>query len=384
MSLRTRIASSARVVGEIIRKEFYQIRQDRRMLVVSIVAPLLQVLVLGYAATTDIRATRMVVCDQDRTPESRAFIEAFTTSGYFIHEYSVDRIGDIDPVIERGDASVGLVIPVGFGRDMMARRTPGVQAIFDGADANTANVLLAYATQVVASYSQQVAVSAAAPSGRGRWGTIVPEPRVWFNPDLKSSNFMVPGVVALVLMIITMTLTALGIVKEKEIGTMEQLMVTPIRPLELIIGKLIPFVIIGVVDVVLVLAVAHFWFEVPMRGSLPLLFLLSGLFILTTLGLGLFVSSISRTQQQAMLIAQFFIFMPFMFLSGFAFPISNMPPVIQAVTYFIPLRYFLEIVRGIFLKGSGIAELWPQAAALCAFGIVILTLSVLRFKKTIE
>jgi ABC-2 type transport system permease protein len=195
---------------------------------------------------------------------------------------------------------------------------------------------------------------------------------------------MVPGVVALVLMIITMTLTALGIVKEKEIGTLEQLMVTPIKPYQLILGKLIPFTVIGLIDVILVLAIARYWFEVPLIGSLFLLFGLSGLFILAMLGLGLFISTIARSQQQAMLIAQFFFFMPFMFLSGFAFPIANMPAVIQYLSYGIPLRYFLEIVRGIFLRGAGLAELWPQTAALAGLGALIFSLSVLRFRKTLE
>jgi ABC-2 type transport system permease protein len=212
----------------------------------------------------------------------------------------------------------------------------------------------------------------------------MPEPRVWFNPDLKSSYYMVPGVVALVLMLITMMLTSLGIVREKEIGTLEQLMVTPIRPYQLILGKLIPFAVIGFLDVIIVLAIARFWFAVPLVGSLALLFALSGLFILTTLGLGLFISTIARSQQQAMLIAQFFFFMPFLFLSGFAFPVANMPRVIQYATYVIPLRYFLEIVRGVFLKGAGLSELWPQALALLGIGAAILSLSVLRFHKSLE
>jgi ABC-2 type transport system permease protein len=195
---------------------------------------------------------------------------------------------------------------------------------------------------------------------------------------------MVPGVVAMVLMIITMTLTSLGIVKEKEIGTLEQLMVTPIKPHELILGKLIPFVIIGFVDAVIVLAVAHFWFEVPIRGSLPLLFLLSFLFILTTLGLGLFVSTIAKSQQQAMLIAQFFFFIPFIFLSGFTFPISNMPDTIRAITYIIPLRYYLEILRALLLKGAGLEDLWFQALMLLVIGVSVLWLSVLRFHKKLE
>jgi ABC-2 type transport system permease protein len=372
------------VILEMVRKEFYQILQDKRMLGVSIMAPILQVLLLGYAATTDIKYSTLVVCDMDRTAESRSFVRRFTTTPYFIGKYAVDRPEDVDPYIEHGTANIALIIPRGFGRLTLASEPARVQVVLDGTDANTANVLLGYATQIVSSYSQGVLAEFQTLMKGARIARIVPEPRIWFNPDLRSSNFMVPGVVALVLMIITMTLTSLGIVKEKEIGTLEQLMVTPIRPYQLIIGKLIPFTVIGFLDVLIVLGIARFWFEVPLVGSLWLLFGLSGLFILTTLGLGLFISTISRSQQQAMLIAQFFFFMPFMFLSGFAFPIANMPPLIQYATYFIPLRYFLDIVRGIFLKGTGLAELWPQTLALTGLGAIIFTLSVLRFRKTLE
>jgi ABC-2 type transport system permease protein len=372
------------MILEIVRKEFYQIRQDRRMLAVSIVAPLLQVILLGYAATTDVRNVMMVVCDGDRSAASREFIRKFSNSGYFVDAFRVDSPPDMDRVIEEGDAAVGLVIPPNFSARLLARETASVQMIVDGADANTGSILLGYASQIVAQYSQSIILDATSPGASYRPARILPEPRVWYNPELLSKNYMVPGVVALVLMIITMTLTSLGIVREKEIGTLEQLMVTPIRPFELIFGKLIPFVIIGALDVTLVLSIARFWFDVPLRGSVLLLYGLSGLFVLTTLGLGIFVSTISRSQQQAMLIAQFFIFMPFMFLSGFAFPISNMPEVIQYFTYLIPLRYFLEIVRGVFLKGVGMSELWPQAVALLAFGVLILTLSILRFQRKLE
>ena len=375
---------SLAVILEIVRKEFYQIRQDKRMLGLSIMAPVIQVLLLGYAATTDIKNTTMVVCDQDRTAESRAFIDTFTSSGYFIHGYDVTTSGEVDAYIENARATMALVVPRGFAGDLLTHKTSTVQIVLDGTDANTSTVLLNYATQIVGTFSQRVLLeNAVAIQGRSVV-RVLPEPRVWFNPDLKSTNYMVPGVVGLVLMIITMTLTSLGIVKEKEIGTMEQLLVTPIKPYQLILGKLIPFTIIGFADVLIVLALAHYWFNVPMLGSLPLLFALSGLFILTTLGLGLFISTIARTQQQAMLIAQFFFFMPFMFLSGFTFPIANMPYSIQLFTYIIPLRYFLEIVRGIFLKGTGIGELWPQAAALLGLGVAIFTLSVARFQKKLE
>ncbi|MCK5573577.1 MAG: ABC transporter permease, partial [Bacteroidetes bacterium] len=311
-------------------------------------------------------------------------VRAFTTSGYFVEEYRVDRVHDIERHIEKGDAAVALVIPPGFARDLFRRATPQVQVILDGTDANTANILLAYATRIVTAYSQPLLATYSMQRGTARLRRVDAEPRVWFNPDLSSSNFMVPGVVALVLMIITMTLTSLAIVKEKEIGTMEQLMVTPIKSHELILGKLIPFIIIGFVDVLIILAVAHYWFGVPMRGSLPLLFLLAGLFILTSLGLGLFVSTIAKTQQQAMLIAQFFFFMPFMFLSGFTFPISNMPDVVQYITFIIPLRYFLEIVRALLLKGAGLADLWMQALMLLLIGVAVLWLSAIRFQKTLE
>jgi ABC-2 type transport system permease protein len=375
---------SLKVIREIVRKEFYQIRQDKRMLVVSLVAPVLQVLLLGYAATTDIKDSTMVVCDMDRTGESRRFIKEFTNSGYFIDGYRAATPDEVDVRIERADANIGLILPKGFGRDILSSSPAEVQVILDGADANTANILLGYASQIVASYSQSVMPQVALVRRGAASGRILPEPRIWFNPDLKSAYYMVPGVVALVLMIITMTLTSLGVVKEKELGTLEQLMVTPIRPHELILGKLIPFTIIGFLDVLVVLALAHFWFGVPLQGSVALLFALAGLFILTTLGLGLFISTIAKSQQQAMLIAQFFFFMPFMFLSGFVVPIANMPALIQYFTYLIPLRYFLEIVRGIFLKGSGLRELWPQALALAGFGVATLTLSVLRFRKTLE
>jgi ABC-2 type transport system permease protein len=372
------------IIIEIIKKEFYQIRQDRRMLLVSIMAPVLQVLLLGYAATTDVKNINMVVCDQDRTGDSRAFIREFTNSGYFTEKYRVETPDEGDRFIERGDASVLLVVPVKFGSNLLVHTPAQIQMILDGTDANTASVILGYSTQIVATYSQGILIRSSLLQRAGRIGSIIPVPRIWFNPDLKSSNFMVPGVVALVLMIITMTLTSLGVVKEKEIGTLEQLLVTPIKPYQLILGKLIPFTIIGFIDVTAVLAIARFWFHVPLVGNVPLLFALSGLFILTTLGLGLFISTVAKTQQQAMLIAQFFFFMPFMFLSGFAFPIENMPKFIQYVTYLIPLRYFLEIVRAIFLKGSGIAELWPQASMLFLIGVGVLTLSIARFRKRLN
>ena len=369
------------VIASLVRKEFYLIRQDRRMLVLSFITPILQVLLLGYAATTDIRGSKIVVADMDRTAGSRDFIRKFSSTEYFRYAYSADRYDDVDDFLVTGKVSAALLIPPGFGNRILAGTPAPLSIVFDGTDATTASILLGYATQIVTSYSQAIRPQAGTVAGGGIPGEIVPEPRVWYNPDLKSQYFMVPGVVALVLMIITMTLTSLGIVKEKETGTLEQLMVAPIRPYQLILGKLIPFVLIGFTSVTIILTVARLWFDIPMRGHLITLYGLSGLFILTTLGLGLFISTIARSQQQAMLIAQFFFFMPFTFLGGFAFPIPNMPEVIQWLTYLIPLRYFLEILRGVFLKGAGLGELWFQATMLMIIGGVIFSLSVVRFRR---
>jgi len=366
------------VLVSLVRKEFHLIRRDKRMLGMSIFSPLVQVLLLGYAATTDIRGSRLVVADLDRTATSRDFVKKFTSTEYFVYAYSVDGFDDVDEYLTNGKATAALLIPPRFGDDLAAGRSAPLQIVFDGTDANTTSVLLGYATQIIGSYSQEIRprmLIAGVP------GVITPEPRVWFNPDLKSQYFMVPGVVALVLMIITMTLTSLAIVKEKEIGTLEQLLVAPIRPYQLILGKLIPFVILGFLSVSIILTVAKFWFGIPLLGHILTLYALSGLFILTTLGLGLFISTIAKSQQQAMLIAQFFFFMPFTFLGGFTFPIANMPEPIQWLTYLIPLRYFMEIVRGVFLKGAGFRELWFQATMLAAIGGTIFTLSVLRFKS---
>jgi ABC-2 type transport system permease protein len=370
-----------KTIYHIIVKEFIQFRRDKRMMVLSFIAPVLQLILLGYAATTDVKDVPMAVYNQDKSVESRELVNQFVQSGYFVIQKEVNSVDEIDHEIEYGNVWMALVIPPDFSSNLLARKKTEVQILIDGSDANSANISMGYASQIINKYSsvivadikKQIPQVTAPPQ-------LQPEVRVLYNAELKSRNFMVPGVLANVLMIITMTLTSLGVVKEKEIGTLEQLMVTPIKPYQLIIGKLLPFVIIGMIDVILVLFVTYFWFDVPLRGSIVLLFAMSGLFVMTTLGLGLFISTISKTQQQAMMTAQFFIFLPFIYLSGFTFPIENMPQWIQYLTTLIPLRYFIVIIRGIFLKGVGIAELWPQALALWIFGIAILTLAVVRFK----
>lgn len=363
-------------------KEFLQIRRDRRMLPLILIAPILQTILLGYAATIDVKNISLVICDLDRSSLSRDFLQRFTNTGYFSIVGYADNPNEIDEYLDRSQATLGVVIPTDFSRNLRIGKSVQLQYLADGADANTANISLNYASQIASGFAQSILVNELLRTAGGvHLPRVKAETRVWFNPDLRSANFMVPGVVALILFIITAAFSSAAIVKEREIGTLEQLLVTPIKRYEFIIGKLLPYVLIGFLDVILVMTVGKSWFDVPLNGSPFLLLGLCGLFIMSTLGLGLFVSTISHTQQQALMTMQFFVMFPFMFLSGFMFPIENMPPIIQALTYFIPLRYFLEIVRGLFLKGVGLETLWPQALALAVFGIVILSLSVARFQK---
>jgi len=374
-----------RAILSILWKEFIQLRRDPKLFPVLFISPILQLLLLGYAANLDVKNIPSVICDMDRSAASRAFLDDFVNSGYFTVAARVERTEEIDARLDHGAAAIAFVVPRGFADDLAAGRQAQVQIIVDGSESQTATIGVNYATMVASRHSQKIMLDALERSrGRGLKPVLVdPELRVWYNPDLKSRNFMIPGVLGLILMITTTTLASLGVVREREAGTMEQLIVTPVRPLQLIVGKLLPFVLIGLIDAVFVLAVARLWFGVPLRGSAALLLALCLAFMLTTLGTGLFISTISRTQQQAMLTSMFFI-MPQMMLSGFVFPVENMPPFFQALTTVIPLRYFLVIIRGIMLKGTGWAELWPQAAALLALGTLILGLSVSRFQKKLD
>lgn len=369
-------------IRSMIVKEFLQIRQDKRMLPLILLAPVLQVILLGYAATIDVKNIALAVYDADRSVESRQYLQRFTNSGYFRIAVYAATIDELDRALDHGRATLAISIPPDFSRALGSGKPVRVQLLADGTDANTANISLSYAAQITAGFAQTILAQQRV---RLQSGVALPrvkaETRVWYNPDLRSANYMVPGVVALILMIITTTFASASIVREKEAGTIEQILVTPIKPYQFILGKLIPFIIIGFVDVALVLGVAVNWFEIPLKGSIGLLFALCGLFLLTTLGLGLFVSTISRTQQQVLMTAQFFVFFPFIFLSGFTFPIENMPPLVQAITYLIPLRYFMAIIRGLFLKGVGMSELWDESLALLLFGMIILSLSVARFRK---
>ena len=369
-----------RRVGFMIWKELLELKGDPRLFGLVIIAPILQLFMLGYAATTDVRDVPIVVADADRSQASRDLVARFDASPNFTIAGVVTATSEVDSYLERGTAWMALAIPTGY-REMLARGNPqALQVIADGSDANSTNVAMGYATGLIAAYAQELAARRA-PAAAAVRGGIEPRVRVWFNPRLESRDFMLPGVLALLLLVITTNLSSMGIVREKELGTLEQLNVTPLRRWELIVGKLLPYALVGMLDVCLVVGTAVLWFEVPLRGSVWLLFGLTTIYLLTTLGLGLFVSTISSTQQQAMMTTTFFLLTPMIYLSGFIFPIENMPAVIQPFTYLIPLRYFLVILRSIFLKGVGLETLWPQALALTLWGVAILSLAIARSSK---
>ena len=353
-------------------KEVLELRQDPRIFAVIFVAPILQLTILGYAATTDIKNIPMVIVDADRTPASQALISRFQGAGIFQLVDVTSRSSDIDGHLENGTAWMALSVPHGYGEQIASGRPVALQVVADGSDASSTNVALGYTANLVAGYAQDLmrARAEARRLDEPGAGGIDPRVRIWFNPAIESRYFMLPGIFALLLLVITTNLSSMAIVREKEIGTLEQLNVTPLGRVQLIFGKLIPYGVIGLIDALIVLAVIVFWFEVPLRGSFWLLIATSVVYLMTTLGLGLFVSTISDTQQQAMMTATFFFMMPMMYLSGFIFPIENMPAVIQPLTFLIPLRYFVIILRGIFLKGVGLETLWPQALALFAWGAI--------------
>ena len=360
-------------------KEFLELRQNPRLFGLVIVAPIIQLTMLGYAATTDVKDVPVVVADGDRSPESRTLIARFDASRNFTVIDTVTTVTEVDPYLQRGDAWIALSIPQGYGAAVHDRNPVALQVVADGSDSNSTTVALGYATALIGEYAAALAASAP-PSTSAAIDLRI---RVWFNSQLESRFFMIPGVLALLLLLVTANLAAMAIVREKELGTLEQLNVTPLRRWELIVGKLLPYGVIAMVDVLLVTAVAVFWFEVPFRGSFVLLLATSLLYVICTLALGLLISTVSDTQQQAMMTATFFFLTPMIYLSGFIFPIENMPHVIQYATYLIPLRYFLVIVRGIFLKGIGLPLLWPQAAALAIWGTVVLSLAVARSRKRV-
>ena len=377
-----------RRVAFLVWKELIELKEDPRLFGIVVLAPIIQLLLLGYAATTDVRNVPVAIADGDRSSASRDLIARFSASPNFSIVAIVTSPAEVDPYLVKGTAWMALSIPPGFGERLMRREPQALQIVADGSDASSINIALGYANNLLAGYGQELAASLGdRPGDRpgDRLGDRLPgieaRVRVWFNPRLESRDFMLPGILALLLLAITTNLSSMGIVREREVGTLEQLNVTPLRRWELIVGKLLPYALVGMIDVCLVLTVAVFWFQVPLRGSVTLLFALTAVYLLSTLGLGLFISTISSTQQQAMMTSMFFFLMPMIYLSGFIFPIENMPAAIQPLTYLFPLRYFLVILRSIFLKGVGLETLWPEALALTLWGVGILALAIARSSK---
>jgi ABC-2 type transport system permease protein len=379
-------------IRQIVIKEFRQTLRERRMRAILIGPPVLQMIIFGYAVNLDVERVRLAWMDPGASLHGRELRERFAASPYFDLTAIPTDERHARRLLDRGEVQAVVRLLPGFDAGIAKGVPQDVQVLLDGANSNSAGIIAAYANGLIADYNRELLRRQQARKlvGRTRDGPVrltLPgvraETRIWFNPELKSRNFFVPGVIVNIILLVTLMLTALSIVREKEIGTMEQIMVTPIRPLELMLGKTIPFGLVGLFDMALVTTVALLLFRVPFRGSMLVLLLATILFLLTTLGAGLFLSTVSSTQQQAM-ISSFFFFQPAFMLSGFTFPIRNMPEPVQWMTLLNPMRYFMDIVRGVFLKGVGIDILWPQLVMMAVFGVLILWFSALRFHKRLD
>jgi ABC-2 type transport system permease protein len=367
-------------------KEFIQVFRDKRTRFVLFGPPIIQMLIFGYAATFEIHHVPTVVLDLDHSQESRDFLSRFSSSPYFEVEHQLTDQRQIADMIDRGLATVAIQIHAGFAQNLLKGQTAPVQVIVDGTNSNTALIAVGYINQIAAGFVrdyQQDRIDRTAPQLVPLLPKVELEQRPWYNEDLRSRWFFVPGVIGSLTLVLVTTLTAFAVVREREIGTLEQIMVTPIRPSEFILGKTLPFFLIGLLDVSLIATVGTFWFRVPFRGHILVLFAGAVLFLLCMLGVGLLISTVSSTQQQAM-VTSFFFIMPAITFSGFGFPISTMPPWLQYLTYLSPLRYFLVVLRGTYLKGVGMDILWPQMAAMGGLGVILLTASVLRFHKALD
>jgi ABC-2 type transport system permease protein len=366
----------------LIRKEFLHIIRDPRTLFVMFAMPVIQLVLLGYAATTDVEHLRTAVVDCDRSSASRALAEAYQASNYFDIIRRVESEAELRHLIDAGQVRAGLIIPAGYGACVAQGQRIEVGFAIDGSDPSVASTVFAASQSVGQAHSKHIVIQTMGLDPDELPGVTV-RPRVWYNPEMRSANFMIPGIIGIILYFLTALFTSMSIVREREQGTIEQLIVTPIKPLELIIGKVVPYIFIAFFDVLEVLAIGVFWFGVPIRGNLGLLLGLSALFLLTSLGMGIFISSASRTQQEAMLLT-FLTLFPSIFLGGFFFPIEAMPGWLQAITYVIPLRYMLSVIRGIILKGVGVEILYGQVIALAVFGTLIVLLAASRFQKRLE
>jgi ABC-2 type transport system permease protein len=364
-------------------KEFIQVLRDKRTRFIIFVIPVFQVVVFGYAVNTDVRNSRLALFDRDNSVESREIAERFTRSGYFRTVEQIDSEGRMREMLDRGDVRGVLRFDSGFGGMVKGKGNAPVALILDGSDANSAGIVLGYATSIISAYNAELLATRTAKGGSSKQlPGVVLQSRAWFNPNLESRVYFIPAVIAMLVMVVTMVLSSMAVVREKEMGTIEQVVVTPISRSEFIIGKTLPFILMGYANVAIVAVVAVHWFAIPIRGSLVLLAVATGLFLMSSLGAGLLISTVSSTQQQA-LMGAFFLIFPGMLLSGFAFPIDNMPESVQFFTLFNPLRWFMVILRAIFLKGVGMDILWKEMAALGGLGVAVLMVAVARFKKTV-
>src|SRR3990172_8231342 len=388
-----------KVIISMVKKELVQALRDPRIRFVLFGTPLLMILMFGYAVNTDVKDIRMAVMDEDKTAMSRKVIDKFTGSGYFYLVSYLHSPNELGPLMDKGEAEVFLHIENGLSKKVKSGRVSELQVIVDGTDSNEAAVISAYVNGILQDfflehYSTRIRAAvllrsaAASASGASTAGFTISSgvrvlERTFFNPDLLSRNFFLPGMIGFIVSLITIMLTSMSIVKERETGTMEQIIVSPVRPMEFIMGKTVPFAIVGFIDMFIVTMVSIFWFNVPFKGNILFLFLSGLLYILSTLSVGIFISTISRTQQQAML-SFFLFFIPAMLFSGFVFPIYAMPETIQVITYLNPLMYFIVIIRGVFLKGVGIAILWKELVLLLIIGIFLLYLSSRRLSRRME
>ncbi len=368
-------------IRELVRKEFIQLFRDKRNRVLLFAAPLIQILIFGYVVNYDIRIIRVALLDYSHTQESRSLVNDFTGSKIFHITHNLTADKQLTELLLTGKVDMGITINPDFASIIRKGQTAPVQIIVDGSMSNMASMRIAYASSVLDKFNRETLRDLY--PRQMNYGKIDARIRAWYNPNLDSQHFFVPGIVSFLVMLTSLLLTSIAIIREKETGTMEQLIVTPLKSYEFILGKTIPYIIVALVQMAGVVIFAIFWFEIPIKGSIPLLFFTTFLFLLSTLGIGLFISAISSTRQQAMMTTFFFI-MPFLMLSGFIFPIANMPQLVQWLTYLNPLRFFLVIVRGIFLKGVGMEVLWPQCLALAILGIVVFSGAISLVKKRLD
>jgi ABC-2 type transport system permease protein len=369
----------------LIRKEFIQITRDKRTLVLVLVIPVMQLFLLGYAATNDVRNVPLAVLDQDRGPQARQLLDAYRSADYFQITYDINTEQELTDLIERGAVRAGLIIPPDYSKQITKQGSAQIAFIFDGSDPTVASTALSAAQLIGQSYSTEIMAERLSQRGQVTALQMPVEVRtqVWYNPDLVSAYFMIPGVIGMILFALTSILTATALVRERERGTIEQLIVTPIRPWELVVGKMAPYVILAFLNTLEVLAIGHWWFKVPIRGDLGLILALSGLFLLSSLGIGLLASAFANTQQEAMLTV-WMTLLPGIFLSGFFFPLQAMPKVLQWISLLMPLRYYLSIIRSLMLKASSVRALEQEIVALAIFGITLMTIAAMRFRKRLD